>query len=190
MMMKNLQIESSKPALLLTLTFALAIALPGCGGGETAARASSPAAPLTLKEQIAALEKSGALPVLDRSPDVKGPDANNNGVRDDIEAWIAALPITDKQKKAAMQKARGLQVKMTVDLTDQAALQRAADSSMAATSCIWDVFEPNPQNGSDLSGKIESMTANTRERAQRYIQYNTARSGSVTSLPEGNTCEE
>ncbi len=188
--MNTLHIESPRAALLLTLSLVLAAVLPGCGGGDTTARASAPATPLTLKEQIAALEKSGALPALDRSTDVKGPDANNNGVRDDIDAWIAALPVTDTQKKAAMQTARGLQIKMTVDLTDQAALQRAAERSAAATNCIWDVFEPNPQNGSDLSKKIEAMTANTRERAQRYLQYNTARSGSVTSLPEGNTCEE
>ncbi len=187
--MNTLQIESSKPALLLTLTFALAIALPGCGGGETAARASSPAAPLTLKEQIAALEKSGALPVLDRSPDVKGPDANNNGVRDDIEAWIAALPITDKQKKAAMQDARSLQRTLVVDLTDQVALQLVANASSVSTACIADAFMPTYQNGYDLSLQIEAMTANTKERALRYVQYNSARSGSVTSQPEGYVCD-
>ncbi|VTU35917.1 hypothetical protein RA8CHR_05340 [Variovorax sp. RA8] len=42
---------------------------------------------------------------------------------------------------------------------------------------------------SQLSGKIEAMTANTRERAKRYMEYNAASSGSSTTLPNGNTCE-
>jgi hypothetical protein len=184
-----LKIKSSRPALLLALSLTLATALFGCSGGETAARASAPAAPATLKEQIAALEKSGALPALDRSTDVKGPDANNNGVRDDIEAWIAALPITDIQKKAAMQKARGIQMKMTAATGDRVALQQAAEYSSIATACIADSFMPTFQNGYDLSLKIEALTANTKERALRYAQYNAARSGSVTSQPEGYACD-
>jgi hypothetical protein len=56
-----------------------------------------------LSEKIKALENSGVIPKLDRSSDIKGPDQNLNGVRDDIDAWIAALPITDKQKRAARQ---------------------------------------------------------------------------------------
>jgi hypothetical protein len=42
---------------------------------------------------------------------------------------------------------------------------------------------------SRLAGKIESMTANTKERAARYMQYNAARSGSSTTMPSGDTCE-
>lgn len=170
------------------LILALCCTLAACGGGTPTP--TTPPQPPTLTQQIAALEKSGALPALDRSSDIKGPDANNNGVRDDIEAWIAALPITDKQKKAAMQDARSLQRTLVVDLSDKTALQSVADSSIAATSCIWDVFEPDPQDGSNLSKKIEAITANTRERAQRYLQYNTARSGSTVRLPPGNTCED
>ena len=55
----------------------------------------------SLSQQIKALEDSGAYPKLDRSADLKGPDQNLNGVRDDIDAWIATLPITEVQKKAA-----------------------------------------------------------------------------------------
>jgi len=33
------------------------------------------------------------------------------------------------------------------------------------------------------------IDTNTKERAKQYIAYNRARSGSVTELPSGNTCE-
>jgi hypothetical protein len=144
--------------------------------------------PPALKEQIAALERSGAYPALDRSSDVAGPDANRNGVRDDIEAWINVQPITDLQRKALMQSARALQRTLILDIKDKAALQKNGEEMMAATNCGGDVFSPYVIF-SQLSGKIEAMTANTRERAKRYMEYNAARSGSSTTLPNGNTCE-
>ncbi len=48
----------------------------------------------------------------------------------------------------------------------------------------------NYQDGYKLRAKIEALTANTKERARRYLDYNRAASGSVTRLPDGNTCEE
>ena len=40
----------------------------------------------SLEKQIKAHEASGALSKLDRSSDIKGPDQNLNGIRDDIDA--------------------------------------------------------------------------------------------------------
>ena len=156
--------------------------------------ASVPAAPVaattSLKLQIQALERSGALPALDRSASITGPDVNNNGVRDDIEDYIASLPLSAVQKRAALQKAKALQNTLIVDIQDKTALQKVGDGLMASTNCLGDVMAPDSQGRSELSGKIESMTANTKARAQRYIQYNSARSGSVTRLPAGDTCEK
>jgi hypothetical protein len=176
----------------------ISISLAACGGGGKSAPTaalpgSAPAttttttvATVSLKEQITKLEDSGALPKLDRSTSIPGPDVNNNGVRDDIEAYIAALQLTEVQKKALMQDAKAMQMTLTVDLTDKVALQRVGDIGMASTNCIGNVIT----NFSDYSQKIESMTANTKERAKQYMKYNAARSGSVTSLPSGDTCEK
>ena len=160
-------------------------AAPGTGSGAGAPATTRES---TLKAQIEALENSGAVPKLDRSSDIAGPDTNQNGVRDDIEAWIGTLPVNDAQRKALMQKAKALQVTLVVDLNDKAALQRVGEGLMASTNCGGDVFSPY-STWSQLSGKIEGMTANTKERAKRYMQYNSARSGSSTTLPNGNTCE-
>ena len=143
----------------------------------------------TLAQQIKTFEASGALPKLDVSKDIKGTDQNQNGVRDDIDAWISTLPITDVQKKAATQKAEVFQKTLFVDLTDKVALQVVGDGLMASTFCLADVYEPKMEEGFKLASKIEALTFNTKQRAMRYIQYNKARSGSVTSAPTGNTCK-
>jgi hypothetical protein len=172
---------------------ALALSLAACGGGKSPAALAGSAptttttvATVSLKEQITKLEDSGALPKLDRSSSITGPDVNNNGVRDDIEAYIAALQLTEVQKKAAMQKAKALQMTLTVDLTDKVALQKVGEIMMASSKCIGGKII----NFTDYSLKIESITANTKERAKQYIKFNTASSGSVTCMPSGDTCEK
>ena len=164
----------------------LALSLCACGGGSKSS--NPPTGPQPLKDTIQSLEDSGKIPKLDRSNDLLGPDANSNGVRDDIDAWIAALPITDAQKKAAHQEAAQHQATLTIDLKDKAALQASGDRGMASTKCIGDVFMPKYQDGYDLSTKIEAITFNTKERSMRYMDYNQARSGSSTTYPQGNTC--
>jgi hypothetical protein len=171
---------------------------PTAAGGNTAGPGNSTAAPAatgvapsaapsnaTLNEQISALERRGAFPALDRSPELIGPDADGNGIRDDIDAWIRALSVNDQQRKALLQKARTLQATLAVDLGDEAALQRVGEGLMASTNCLGDTFS----DFSRISRKIEAMTANTRARAERYMAYNAARSGSSTMLPRENTCE-
>ncbi|HRH05825.1 MAG TPA: hypothetical protein PK702_08375 [Burkholderiaceae bacterium] len=143
----------------------------------------------SLSQQIKTLEDSGAYPKLDRSTDLKGPDQNLNGVRDDVEAWINVQPITDIQKKAAMQQAEAMQKTLLVDLTDKAALQIVGDALMAGTFCLADMYMPNEEESYKLSEKIKAITFNTKERTMRYIAYNQSRSGSSTKAPKGNPCK-
>lgn len=184
--------ESSERVVLLPRS-ASPTALPNNQATTTAAVTPvMNAAEPSLAEQIKALEASGVLPMLDRSTSIKGSDQNLNGVRDDIDAWISALPITDIQKKAATQDAKSTQNALLVDTKDMAAMDAAGDESMAGIVCLKDTFEPNYQEGSKLSAKLEAMTVNTKERTIQYIKYNRAASGSVTSLPigaRGHTCK-
>jgi hypothetical protein len=168
---------------------ALTLSLSACGGGGTKPPQTDSPTPPSLAQQIDKLEKEGQLPQLDRSSDLKGPDQDNNGIRDDIDAWITAQPITDVQKKATQQMARVQQAKLLVDLGDKTALQALGERTAAAVVCMSDSFAPERQAGRDLGNQIEAITANTRERAKQYIAYNRARSGSTGRLPKGNACE-
>lgn len=146
-------------------------------------------APQALGLSLEQLEAQGVLPKLDRGTDIRGPDANNNGVRDDIEAYIARLPLTDAQKRAAMQSARVQQKSLLMDLSNNAEVKALGDASLAATVCMGEAFKGAAIAYDALSLKIEAITANTPERGRRYMQYMRALSGTSSPWPEGNPCE-
>lgn len=172
----------------LLATFALLANLTACPIEKKSPVDPPPPPAPTITEQITALENSGAYPKLDRSADIKGPDQNLNGIRDDIDTWIAAQPFTDVQKRAATLDAQNMQKKLLVDLNDKVAQDAIDNESMLATRCLSAAYLPAYEQSYKISSKIEAMTANTRERTMRYIQYNKARSGSVTSAPTNYTC--
>ncbi len=152
-----------------------------------------------MKEQLAELEKAGELPALDRSTDIAGPDTDRNGIRDDIDAYIAALPVSDALKKAARQRARVQQRISSIDLNDRLALMALADASMAATACMSESAEAGlpleehskvRRDGHAITFKIQAITANTPERADRYLAYTRALHGTTTTYPTGKVCED
>ncbi len=77
----------------LLLPVVLATLISACGGGAASNESGTSANVGTsaLAEQIKALEASGQLPKLDRSSDIRGPDNDNNGIRDDIDARVRRL---------------------------------------------------------------------------------------------------
>jgi hypothetical protein len=144
---------------------------------------------LSLKEEIAKLEQSGQVVPLDRSDSLLSPDLNVNGVRDDIRAYINSLSLEPAKLRAALQNAKALQMTLAVDVTDKAAVQAVGDIQMASAKCFVRVFNGDP-NESQISHALESKTANTKTRVMKYLAYNSASSGSVTSSPSGDTCEK
>ena len=187
----------SSDALLLALC--LATLLSGCDVRLGANQLPAASEPSSMKEQLTELGRTGELPALDRSTDIAGPDTDNNGIRDDIDAYIAALPVSDAVKKAARQRARVQQRSLLIDLNDRPALKALADASMASTTCMSDVSDigSTPQersqsrrDGAAITFKIEAITANTPERANRYLAYMRALHGTTTEAPFGNRCED
>jgi hypothetical protein len=187
------------------LAASLALALNACGGGDgrvTRAPVGAPAASPPqgntssnsageLQREVARLERDGVIPILDRGTDVPGPDTNGNGVRDDIDAYIAALPVTEIQRRAALQMARVKQSQLMLDPAHRRSVLAASERSVAAHNCMATVFEGSSRKGyaADLGSRIEAITANTPERTTRYLRYMAALSGTSVDYPDGNTCE-
>ena len=177
----------------------LAVLMSGCDAREGVAQPPTPSESRSMKEQLAELERTGALPPLDRSSDIAGPDADHNGIRDDIDAYIAALPVSEPVRQAARQRARVQQKSLLIDLNDRPALKALADASMASTVCMGDVSEVGVteqersragRDGAAITFKIEAITANTPERAERYMAYMRALHGTTTTLRRENACED
>ncbi len=181
---------------LVGMLFMSMLILTGCGNGSNSATSTdsqnnAPGSLNSTNEQlIADLENSGEIPTLDRSSDIKGSDTDDNGIRDDIDTYIESMPITDEQKKAVIQLARSMQDSLLVDTKNDVALQNDDVKSIRAIQCLDIKFDDIPMERKILIS-IESKTANTKERAMKYIQYNNALSGSASQiLTAGDTCDE
>lgn len=160
-------------------------ALTACGGGSTS---STP--PQTPAQRITALETAGIIPKLDRTNVIAGTDANNNGVRDDVETYVNAKYPAAAQKAAALQVARTIQSQLLVDKADKTAMAALAIAEERAVNCVYSKFDGS---GTSKPGvvidELEAVTANTKERLVAYLAFSKAMDGSTGTIPEGDTCE-
>lgn len=168
--------------------------LAACGGSSDGGTAPAPIQndPQTPVQRVAALERSGAIPSLDRSAGLTGPDADANGVRDDVDAFISANYPETSQRAAAAQFARAMQAAQTADLSDIAATKAIAARASRAVNCIYLRFAAGGNAGTPPASVVEalrSVTANTRERLDAYLAYARALDGTSATLPEGDTCD-
>jgi len=126
--------------------------------------------------------------VLNRDDTVAGPDADKNGVRDDIDGYIRSLPDAQAQKNALSQSARAIQSSLIANLADAASLLAASNQIANSVACLYTVYgsEAASQKGAD----IEKLTVNTKVRFDAYLSFNQALNGQVAQIPAGDTCEK
>ncbi|MDM0043125.1 hypothetical protein QTH91_01395 [Variovorax dokdonensis] len=93
--------------------------------------------------------------------DTAGSDADGNGVRDDVDAFIASQYSRDaKLRDAALRMARSMQAVLTVDLTQVSDTAPMAEREVAVMSCVIN------QLGAERRGDAEQMI--NRVAAQTY----------------------
>ncbi|MHB1677529.1 MAG: hypothetical protein ACYCSS_08320 [Sulfuriferula sp.] len=166
---------------------ALMLALSGCGGGSGSGSAT-PSTPASLANAILQAESSGAVPKLNHDNTVLGPDVNGNGIRDDVDLYIAAQPDTPAQKAALSQMAVALQASMAVDTTNRNALLAVSTKMMNGVACLFSVY--NDMVGGQKSDDIEKITVDTMTRLHAYEKFNTAESGTIDTAPTGSGCDD
>ena len=125
---------------------------------------------------------------LDRSNSIAGPDVNGNGVRDDIDAYIASQGYPAPQLKAVQQHAKALADILLVDTSNQDAL-RASDLGLRrSVHCLYLRF-PDPSQAYTNGKNISKITVNTKARVAVYAKYQVAMNGKVLAYVQGDTCE-
>jgi hypothetical protein len=133
--------------------------------------------------------KVAALDIIDQedlTPGLKGIDADNNGIRDDIDRLIAKkYSTTPELKKAAEQKARNMQQFMEA-MTRDAAF-KAANQNMRAFDCAEKYLPLD--SAIILSKEVEALTANTKERFIKYWDSNRLVGGEVFGDPMEPVCD-
>ena len=126
---------------------------------------------------------------LDRSDDLLGTDSNQNGVRDDIEAIISKLDLTEPERKATLQSARSFQRILKINLNNQDDLRKSREIISRSVECSLNKFK-DEEKENKMSQLIQNLTFNTKKRALFYIKFNKAQSGSVTRLMDEGVCDE
>ena len=175
----------------ILLCLPLICALLACSRGESSsapAGASSNAAgkgsPTAANSRIIDNE--------DLTPGLKGIDADNNGIRDDIDRLIAQkYSATPAMKKAAEQKARALQKNMEAATRKEALI--AGDEIRRAGECTYKTLphatEQDAKFREQMSKEIEALTANTKERFTAYWKAESLKGGAVFSQPDEPVCD-
>lgn len=181
----------------LVLVLVISFSMASCGDDAQnpttppPPKTNPPASGTTAKEKLEALENSGAIPKLDRTDSIAGIDANANGIRDDVETYIATHYPNPTQRAAAVQFAVVMQDSMLVDKVNMSAVKAISIRSLRAVNCIYSKFD-NSSTGKQAGAvvaEIRSISANTKARLLAYLAYAKALDGSVSRLPEENTCE-
>lgn len=160
----------------LVVLAALSLSAAACSGGE----------PRSVAEALRAMDNSGGYPQLNHDETVAGPDANRNGVRDDLDAYIDSLPDTPAQKAALRQTVAALTRSMTADHQNEASTEEVSRSIANATTCLFERYGPGI--ASDKSNEMEKFTVNTKNRFRAYAAANAAASGHVIPLPRDSGC--
>lgn len=131
----------------------------------------------------------GEFQELYRSESLGGPDTNGNGVRDDIDAFIANKYHDPDQVAALTRSARSLQRSITFGSTSKKAAWSMADQFMLDGLCVNQVFSKSGANGSAADSEIESISTNTKERLVAYLRFNSLLIGFTYTLPDGDHCD-
>ena len=118
--------------------------------------------------------------MLDRTDTIAGVDANHDGVRDDIEAWIARLPDNEEQKYWLGRVHTAVTNSMLVDVKDEYALREVANDITLTTDCQMDAYPPDTSLGYHRGADIEKLTVNTRARQKAYRRFNASQNGTVS----------
>jgi hypothetical protein len=148
----------------------------------------------TTKEQLTYLYQNFE-PILNRDDTLKGVDADENGIRDDIDEFINALVIPENERGFYQQSSRHLQTVFDYDYSGGTEI----DTEIAYAHAVkYDVvinclIQLNLDWDDAIGSKnlFFTMTINTKLRSQHYASYNKALDGTAYEIlePTGDDCK-
>ncbi|ELK5318566.1 chromosome partitioning protein ParA [Vibrio vulnificus] len=134
-------------------------------------------------------------PLLDRSDSLTGPDTNQDGIRDDIEAFIDALEVTGPVRNVLKQKARYSQEAISHDFEsasdENERLSYKISEKYNKVLACYDYLKVSVEDSTQISRTVRALTYNTKARTLAYLAYNRLLNGTGSTLlsPEEKYCE-
>jgi hypothetical protein len=119
----------------------------------------------------------------DTTQTLLGIDADNNGIRDDIDAYIASA-VHPAFHTHAGHIARGFNALMVMDVNDRQLVRKAVNLHFSEKACARAEAKRLKARGIDIevsaiSTELEKRTFNTKARHDRYMFVNQQASGMV-----------
>ena len=120
---------------------------------------------------------------------VAGVDTDKNGIRDEIDRYIAQKYGAEKNKFVVAQAlAKANQLLLITPTTDINAATAAVYANADAGVCLADKFENDRVAGSKLNNDMVRQTFNTRDR-KKQVQSIVFKVGQFTRSTEGVICK-
>ncbi len=140
-------------------------------------------------DRINLAKETGQVPKLNHDREIKGPDLNQNGIRDDIDEYIRRTYHQPEQRKAVEQYAIQSQAVLLVDKTDMIRVRQLNYESARAIYCIYEVFPHDNQTASNVVKSVGAITTNTKQRFQENLAYSKALDGTSMTMPRDDYCD-
>jgi hypothetical protein len=128
----------------------------------------------------------------DVPPTVGGVDANDDGIRDDIEAILdeeATKDVPPAQVEALREFAVAFKRKLEVDVTDEEAFLEAHRAVTKAVLCDFEVRRGDRYTDVTIDDII-AFSTNTPQRWRAYRRFEENLNGRVWGLGQGNPCSD
>jgi len=145
--------------------------------------------PVPIENVVKQMEKDGVLLKLDRTDTLAGIDADNNGIRDDIDEYIRQTFKDEAQRKAVEQLAKALQNTLLINIKNKNEVYLAREKATKSIDCIFKQFD-DFNVGSNSIDEIVKRSFNTKKRVEANLKFDEALSGSVWGLHQGEVCDE
>jgi hypothetical protein len=112
---------------------------------------------------------------------LSGIDSDGDGVRDDIQRWIAVTQPNSARNRAALtQAARGIQAAILADNPSQA--NSALDTEENGDICLTGIMGDTLSSG-NITDNLDTIALNTTARTKAYLTANSLVSGTAVSVP-------
>jgi hypothetical protein len=134
----------------------------------------------------AADAKAAAAAAAAAQAELVGMDSDGNGVRDDLDAQIEARADSSEQKSALRQLAAALGQTLTVNLSEPAQIETAAQGTLRAYVCVFSCFQAVPARAA--VAEVRRHVFDTAPRALADAAYQRARGPTLASIPYGDAC--
>lgn len=131
------------------------------------------------------------LPKLDRTDTLGGIDADNNGVRDDIDKIINAKWPHKVQRQAARQIARAFRLALLADKSNDAEMRKTNRLMSRAINCAYHLADNSKHkiNPPATTKMLRAFMMNTKQRFLEYNKYNAFFHGKALGSSDGDTCD-